>query len=176
MPPEPHDERVGERIEAFLEGPPRARRTRSRHLRNEALRRARPQVPLDTRADWNIALKAEEARMVRYGRPTTILVIEVRVGPEVGLDPTVRRAGATLRRFARETDRVARVAPTRFHVLLPESTEADAASLIDRLQSSALAPGGEMDGSIEIRSAAVSPGHGQTLGEALRIAEARLDA
>ena len=66
MPPEPHDERVGERIEAFLEGPPRARRTRSRHLRNEALRRARPQVPLDTRADWNIALKAEEARMVRY--------------------------------------------------------------------------------------------------------------
>jgi GGDEF domain-containing protein len=40
--------------------------------------------------------------------------------------------GYTLRREARDTDRIARVAPNRFHVLLPETSEADALGYVER--------------------------------------------
>src|SRR4029078_4182875 len=98
LPDDQHDERVGEVIEAFLDGPPpKARRrvrqaTRPARLRHTSLRpvplatrpaRLRPTslrpVPLDTRPDWDVALRHEDARMARYGRPASVVVIRLRL-------------------------------------------------------------------------------------------------
>ena len=128
LPDDHHDERAGERIEAFLEGPPvRARRTRrSRHLRSEGLRPVRRVVPMDTRTDWDIALRHEDARVARYGRPAAILAVRLRMLTAGAVDHYAARIGGAIRHQARETDRVTRFGPDRFHVLLPETLEAEA--------------------------------------------------
>jgi hypothetical protein len=84
--------------------------------------------------------------------------------------------GFTLRREARDTDRIARVAPNRFHVLLPETSEADAIRYIDRARqacevwfSGAALP-------VSLRIEAASAGHDRSLIEALAAVEDRLSA
>jgi len=178
LPEDRQDERVGERIEAFLEGPAvRARRTpRTRHLRSEALRRLRRDVPMDTRADWDIALRHEEARVARYGRPAAVLAVRLRVTGTDAVDQYAARIGGAIRQQARETDRVTRVAPDRFHVLLPETLEAEATVLADRVRNACVAmiPGAPSAG-VEILVAAASTSGGRTLVEALRAVQARLE-
>ncbi|MEO5884854.1 MAG: hypothetical protein ABIQ58_04995, partial [Candidatus Limnocylindrales bacterium] len=109
LPADHHDERTSEGIEAFLEGPVRARRTRARQPRTEALRRPRRVLALDTRTDWEAALVYEDARLARYGRPVSVLVLDVRLGRQGATDRLVARVGVIIRHLARETDRVARV-------------------------------------------------------------------
>ncbi|MEX1171991.1 MAG: diguanylate cyclase [Chloroflexota bacterium] len=176
MPTDHHDERTNERIEAFLEGPVRARRSRPRHLRTQALVRPRRLVPLDTRADWDAAVGHEDARLARYGRAATVLVVEVRAVIRERDERLVGRVGKAIREHARETDRVARVSPTRYHVLLPETTEAEAAALAERIRQTCagwdpVGPGQP----VHLGMAAVTPPRGGTLVDALRLAQARLE-
>ena len=178
LPEDHHDERVGEHIEAFLEGPPvRARRThRPRHLRAEARRPAERTVAMDTRADWDIALRHEEARVARYGRPAAVLAVLFRMAATGAPDQFAHRIGGAIRRQARETDRVTRVGPDRFQVLLPETLEAEATVLAERVRSACVAvmpgvPGSE----VEIFVAAASTSTGGTLHEALRAVRARIE-
>jgi GGDEF domain-containing protein len=128
-------------------------------------------------------MQREDARMARYGRPASVLIIEIArpSDPDDGTasataDATAE-ATAAIRREARETDRVARFGASRFHVLLPETDERDAAVLAERIARACRAtlPDG-MDGERAIRVAVASPAGGGTLDEALRLAEARLDA
>jgi hypothetical protein len=175
LPADQHDERVGERIEAFLDGPRRTRRTRGRHLRNEALLRPRKPIPMDTRADWDLALRLEDARMARYGRPASVLIVSLELPVAGQEDRYAGRVGDAIRAHARETDRVARVGPGRFHVLLPETLESEATALADRVQGACLEvlTGGAAD-DLAIRAVAATPARGGTLADALRRAALRL--
>lgn len=176
LPADHHDERVGERIEAFLEGPPKRARRIARPTRPPTLHALRRPVPMDTRADWDLALRHEDARVARYGRPAAVLIVRLRI-PQSGIeDRFAARVGATLREHARETDRVTRASADRFHVLMPETTEADAEALAERFRE---ACAGVLPGQpgidLEILTAAASSARGQTLHDALRSAQARLE-
>jgi hypothetical protein len=127
LPDHHHEEAAGEKIEAFLDGPP-TRRRRSRPHRRRPL-------DFDTRQDWTTALQREAARQTRYGRPTSVLVIDLIVGPgPVDPDRFARHLGDVLATEARETDRAVRASKQRFMVLLPETNQDDAAHLVGRLE------------------------------------------
>ena len=75
LPEHHHDERDGDRtdegIEAFLTKRP------ARRLRPMPATRVRRPIELETRPDWLIALRHEAARQERYGRPASVLFIEL---------------------------------------------------------------------------------------------------
>jgi hypothetical protein len=173
MPVDHHDERVGEVIEAFLDGPPeRPRKVARARPRRDKARAVRDAVPMDTRPDWDTALRHEDARLARYGRPAAVLVIRLRT-PLPGVeDRYAGRVGAIVREHARETDRMTRAGPDRFHVLLPETDEPEADVLAERIRDAcAERIPGRLGRSLEILAAAVSPGRGDTLRDALRRAQ-----
>jgi hypothetical protein len=184
------DHRTTEKIEEFLAGP--AQRI-GRKLRRPAGSSQTSDTTLDTRTDFNAALRSEAARADRYGRPATVVAVEFTIaggagpeaiGPRRSTDGRAARqidrlAGSiafTLRREARDTDRIARVSPNRFHVLLPETTEADALRYIDRARQACEV---WFDGaalSVQLRMEAASSGNGLSLTEALASAEERISA
>jgi diguanylate cyclase (GGDEF)-like protein len=94
-----------------------------------------------TAGAWSRTVVDEEARIRRYHRPATIVVVEVE-----GLDRLVSRLGPgsverivpavadTIRRGAREADHVARLATGRFAVLMPETDEILAINYIERIR------------------------------------------
>lgn len=167
-------DRTDEHIEAFLDGPARSRRTRRRHFRPEGHLRPRPVLTLDTRADWERAMRQEDARVARYGRPASVVVVEVTLPANGAEERHVARIGAAIRAHARETDRVARIGPTRFHVLLPETDEPEATALAERIARACrdALPAAVPEASV--RAAAASPAGGGTLEDALKRATARL--
>jgi diguanylate cyclase (GGDEF)-like protein len=84
---------------------------------------------------------AEDVRIQRYHRPATVVIFELG-----GLDRLIDRLGAdaadrvvpaladTMRRLARDVDHVARLAPGRFGVLLPETDEISAINYVERVR------------------------------------------
>ncbi len=86
-------------------------------------------------------IAAEDLRIHRYHRPATVVIFELG-----GLDRLVGRLGAdaadrvvpaladTLRRLARDVDLVARLAPGRFGILLPETDEVAAINYVERVR------------------------------------------
>lgn len=166
--PDLADERTGESIEAFLEGPGvrRGRRpARSARPAAEpvdgqlvetgadtstetavpaAQRRAtgpRPSAELRTlpgRLEWNAALDRESARAARYRRPTSVAIVELKAAKAgQSVDPWLGSLAGpiarSLRSDSRATDLVARVAGSRFQMLLPETSEAGAERLAERI-------------------------------------------
>jgi GGDEF domain-containing protein len=127
---------------------------------------------MDTRTDWDTALRHEDARVARYGRPAAVLVVRIRVRLPGGADHYAGRVGMLLREQARETDRVARASQDRFHVLLPETTAAQAEALAERVRNACarLIPG-QPRGEIEVVASASAAARGRTLHEALRAAQ-----
>ena len=90
---------------------------------------------------WSRTVVDEEARIRRYHRPATVVVLEVeglerlvsRLGPS-SVDRIVPAVGDTIRRGAREADHVARLATGRFGVLMPETDEILAINFIERVR------------------------------------------
>jgi GGDEF domain-containing protein len=120
-------------------------------------------------------LRHEDARVARYGRPASVLIVDVTMTPPGGEDRWAGRLGAAIRAQARDTDRVARVGPATFHVLLPETDDREASALADRICRACrdvlpMPPGPVAD----VRTSAASPTGGGTLADALRLAQARL--
>lgn len=84
---------------------------------------------------------AEDLRVQRYHRPATIVIFELdgldrlidRLGPEAA-DRVVPALADTMRRLARVTDQLARLAPGRFGVLLPETDEIAAINYVERVR------------------------------------------
>ena len=114
--------------------------------------------------------------MERYGRPATVLVVDV--AAEAATAAPIELVGPVLdaiRHEARETDRAVRVSPTRFHVLLPETGEQDAARFADRLREASRNRLNGHGGMLRLRVEAQTPSHGGTLEDALDEAERRLD-
>ncbi|HYH92078.1 MAG TPA: diguanylate cyclase [Candidatus Saccharimonadales bacterium] len=132
-------------------------------------------MPLDTRTDWDAALRLEDARLARYGRPASVLIVSLEPAGDGSEDRFAARVGEAIRAHARETDRVARVGPGRFHVLLPETVEAEASALAERVREAcAEMVAGQPAFDLEIRAVAASPARGGTLADALRRASLRL--
>src|SRR4029078_7610787 len=132
LPDHHHDERddgrTAEDIEAFLVGPA----ARQRRARVDA--RVRGPIELDTRPDWMTAFRHEAARHARYGRPASILLIELSGHAPVAVSDRVARVvGDTIRAEARETDRAVRMGARSFRVLLPETGGRAARTLVERL-------------------------------------------
>jgi diguanylate cyclase (GGDEF)-like protein len=96
---------------------------------------------LDLGPAWTRWLSEEEARVRRFHRPATIVLIELagldrladRLGSEAA-DRLIPPIATTLRRDARATDHLARLGPSRFAALLTETTEIAAINWIERVR------------------------------------------
>ncbi len=90
---------------------------------------------------WSRIVADEDARIRRYHRAATIVVIELegldklaeRMGPG-SIDRIVPAVADTLRRGAREADHVARLGTGRFAVLMPETDEILAINYVERVR------------------------------------------
>lgn len=173
LPDDHHDERTAAWIEAFLDGPS----ARSRRRETAIDDRDRPRRPheLDTRLDWTAALVHESSRHARYGRPASVLLIELDGGPSgAALDRVARGLADLIRSEARETDRAVRVGAASFRMLLPETNARSARHVLARLDRAFhLARAGRPDPA-EMRIEVAAPARGGSLEDALVDAERRL--
>jgi GGDEF domain-containing protein len=90
------------------------------------------------RLAWNDALDRESTRSTRYGRPSAVAIFDLRpLRPSATMDSWVRihatPIGQALLRLSRATDIVARVATTRYQVLMPETTSDGADEFVERI-------------------------------------------
>jgi hypothetical protein len=181
------DHRATAKIEEFLSGPRARGRTAGRATRAPG----RVDQNFDTRPDFAAALAREAARTERYGHPATVLAVEFELADPPATAPPKptsdgERArqvdrlsgpiGFTLRREARDTDLIARVAPNRFHVLLPETSEADASRFIERARRACEVWFAGAAIPVRLRIEAASSGREFTLTDALAAVEERISA
>ena len=96
----------------------------------------------DGPATWAKRLTEENARVQRYGRAATVVLVELagvdrlaeRLGPDAA-ERLIPPLGTTMRRQARSADSLARLSPTRFAVLLPDTDEVKAINYVERVRS-----------------------------------------
>jgi hypothetical protein len=172
LPDDRHDERTAARIAAFLDGS--STRPKGRQRAVDDRDRPRPPHELDTRPDWNAALLHESARHARYGRPASVLLIDLAAGAGgPSLERSARGLGDLLRAEVRETDRAARVGPASYRLLLTETSARAARHVATRLDRAFHDERrGSPTGTLRIEIAA--PARAESLEEALITAERRL--
>jgi diguanylate cyclase (GGDEF)-like protein len=132
-------------------------------------------------AEWNRIIADEDARIGRYGRPATIVIIELEgvdrltnvLGQEAG-DRVLPAVADTLGRNARGADHLARLGPSRFGILLPETGEVEAVNYVERVRQAC-----DLwleSGAIALRLAIgwASPTTETTLADALTLATDRM--
>ena len=174
LPDHHHDERedgrTAEHIEAFLDGrPAQARRGAT------ADARARRPIELDTRPDWMTAFRHESARHARYGRPASVLLIELHGHAPSGVNDRVARAvGDAIRTEARETDRAVRIGARSFRVLLPETGGRAARTFVERLGRAVEAGANGSAEQVGVRFEVATASRTGTLEQAVADGEARL--
>jgi diguanylate cyclase (GGDEF)-like protein len=91
--------------------------------------------------EWNRILADEDARIHRYGRPATVVLVELDgldrlvgvLGQEAG-DRILPAVADALSRHARGADHIARLGPGRFGILLPETGEVEAVNYVERVR------------------------------------------
>lgn len=192
--PDLADERTGESIQAFLEGPD-IRRGRphpkavvevpghSPEPGDAAPDGAALRVPgparsagdlrtLPGRLEWNAAVARESVRAVRYRRPAAVAIVELKPDhPGAEIDPWLRTIvgpiARALRQDSRATDLVARVASTRFQLLLPETDETGAARLAERVAETCRSFIKGTGAPVAVRVCVASTGLEDTLQDAL---------
>jgi len=137
--------------------------------------------PVDEAVDWERRVREESTRLSRYRRPVTVILVELdgyeRLVNRMGSDAAGRLLPAiaeTLARNGRATDHVARLGPSRFGVLMPETDEIQAINYAERIRAQCdrwLAAGAV---STRIALGWACPTPGSDLAAAIRIAEERL--
>jgi hypothetical protein len=95
---------------------------------------------LPGRLEFGAALERESLRAARYGRPASVAIVELiperqNQSIDIWLRSLAGPVSRTLRQSTRATDLVARVANTRFQVLLPEPPEQGAGRFAERVSS-----------------------------------------
>jgi hypothetical protein len=157
--PQLEDPRTDEAIDALLDG---ATRKRGRPAPDPIRTRGREASEgLESRISWMEALRREDARQARYRRVASIVVLEARSLTDAAtatdwLGRIVGPLAHTIRRAARATDRVTRASETRFLVLLPETTEADAAHFAERVMDDCSVWLNAMHAPVAVRGAAAA--------------------
>ena len=188
---EQRNERTDEHIEAFLTPRPRRRRPK-------ATDRVRRPIELDTRPDWMTALRHETARQERYGRPASVLLIELASGtepvdglaadamaangthtngqgtpPTSELDRLARFVAEAIRAQARESDRAVRYGATSFRLLLPETGDQAARAVAQRIDRAVMANAEQLGAGARLTIDVAYPGRTGTLEDAVADAERR---
>jgi GGDEF domain-containing protein len=189
LPDHHHDERQNERadehIEAFLA-------TRPRRRRPKASGRVRRPIELDTRPDWVSALRHEAARQERYGRPASVLLIELTEpprpvdlpgkdgadgghrAPAAEIDQLARCVADAIRAEARETDRAVRYGASSFRLLLPETEHRAARTVAQRIDRAIVAKAEALGTGARLTIDVVAPAASGTLEDAVAEAERRM--
>lgn len=100
-----------------------------------------PVTGFDLPSGWARRLVDESARIQRYGRTSTIVLVELsgldRLADRLGVDAAerlIRPIASTMRRLGRSADNLARLGPTRLAVLLPDTDEIKAINYIERVR------------------------------------------
>jgi GGDEF domain-containing protein len=173
LPDERQDERTAARIEAFLDGP--TARSSRRDVAIDDRDRPRRPHELDTRPDWTTALLNESSRHARYGRPASVLLIDLDGKPDaVSLERVARGLADLIRVEVRETDRAVRIGPASFRMLLTETNARAARHLAARLDRSFHLQRAGWPGAAKLRIEIAAPTRGESLEDALVAAERRL--
>ena len=132
---------------------------------------------------WDRLIISETARVRRYRRPATIVLVEIagltRLGQLWGADVAERTlvsAARTLSQSIRTSDHIARIEPIRFGILLTETSEIDAINFVERARVSCerdLRVASEVVG---VAFGWASPPKGNDLADAVALATTRLVA
>jgi hypothetical protein len=165
-----HDPRTDEAIDALLAG-------RARH-RGRPVRAVVPAedggmlAGLESRVAWNEALRREDVRQQRYSRATSIVAFAIRPLSDAGrsgswLERVASPIAHSIRRGARETDLITRAGPSLFQVLLPETTESEAAAFADRVVADCRIWLEAMAAPVAVHAAAAGTTGDMDLGQAL---------
>jgi diguanylate cyclase (GGDEF)-like protein len=100
-----------------------------------------PLTGFELAAGWARRLADESARIQRYGRTSTVVIVELagleRLAERLGTDAAERLISpiaSTMRRLSRSADNLARLGPTRLAVLLPDTDEVKAINHVERVR------------------------------------------
>jgi diguanylate cyclase (GGDEF)-like protein len=141
-----------------------------------------PQTGTDGPRYWDRLILSESARVSRYKRPATVVLVEIAGvgvlarlwGPRVA-EQTLAAAARTLSQEIRTSDHIARLEPIRFGLLLTETSEVAAINFVERARAAC-----ERD--LQVASEVVgvafgwaSPPKGGDLSDAMALAAQRLD-
>jgi diguanylate cyclase (GGDEF)-like protein len=131
---------------------------------------------------WDRLILSESARVQRYKRPATVVLVEIAGLGELGrlwgpkvVGHTLAAAARILSKEIRPSDHIARIEPLRFGVLLTETSEIAAINFVERARA---ACDRELEVATEVVGVAfgwASPPHGGDLSDAMAIASRRLD-
>jgi diguanylate cyclase (GGDEF)-like protein len=142
-----------------------------------------PQTGTDGPRYWDRLILSESARVSRYKRPATVVLVEIAGladlgrlwGPRV-VEHTLATAARILSKEIRTSDHIARIEPLRFGVLLTETTEIAAINFVERARAAC-------DRDLQVATEVVgvafgwaSPPNGGDLSDAMAIATKRLEA
>lgn len=141
-----------------------------------------PETGLDLAPAWAHWLAEEDARVRRYGRRATIVLLAVegldRLAEQLGVPAATPLAPVVdnLRQHGRESDRLARLGPAKFGVLLPETDEIRAINYLERVRAACdqWLESGSLALRLSIGWAEVNEGRG--MHAAIELAEDRLVA
>lgn len=171
---EQEDERTAEHIEAFLDGP-LGQTPRQQTRQQQGPERVRRPLTLDTRQDWVAALRRESARHARYGRPASVVLLEIRGRPvSRALDRIAGVLGEVICGQGRETDRAVRIDAVGFRLLLPETGVRPARSMAERIDRAFTKSFDGQPEGVELCVEIATAQRTRTLDDALAEAEARL--
>jgi diguanylate cyclase (GGDEF)-like protein len=142
-----------------------------------------PKTGTDGPRFWDRLILSEAARVGRYKRPVTVVLVEIAGltaigklwGPRVA-DHTLAAAARTLSKEIRTSDHIARIEPLRFGLLLTETTEIAAINFVERARAACerdLTMGAEV---VKVAFGWASPPSGGDLADALALAARRLEA
>jgi len=176
LPEDQHDERTEARIDAFLHGRGHGR-TRSATGGASRTRSDLTSTPreLDTRADWTAAFRHEASRHARYGRPASVLLLEIGRTPDSqSADSVAHELADLIRADARASDRAVRTGPSSFRLLMPETSVGGARHVGTRLEAAFRAAGGTSNHRPGLRFDVATPTRGGSLEDALYEAERRV--
>jgi len=132
---------------------------------------------------WDRLIISETARVRRYKRPATIVLVEIAGltrlaalwGPDVA-ERTLISAARTLSQSIRTSDHIARIEPIRFGILLTETAEIAAINFVERARVSCerdLRVASEVVG---VAFGWASPPTSSDLSDAVALAQKRLEA
>jgi diguanylate cyclase (GGDEF)-like protein len=132
---------------------------------------------------WDRILLSEQARVRRYKRPATVVLVEVtglaRLARLWGSDvaeQTLANVARTLAKEARTSDHIARIESARFAILLTETTEIAAINFVERARAACEKDLRLTCDLVGIGFGWASPPKGSDLTDAVAIAQRRLDA
>jgi GGDEF domain-containing protein len=120
-------------------------------------------------------LRHESSRHARYGRPVSVLLIELdRNLNGASLDRQARDMANPMRLEARDSDRAVRIGMTSFRVLLPETNARAARLVAARIERTFQLGDAGQAGPALLRIEIAAPTRGGSLEDALADAERRI--